>query len=77
MKDGLNELLLLAEEGMKWMDDAAQRFEEEAIQLDEPEKSKLGLLAAVYYERAAATTRSGSTTTAATTRSGSKRTEQT
>jgi hypothetical protein len=52
MKDGLNELSLLAEEGMKWMDDAAQRFEKEASQLDEPEKSKLGLLAAVYYERA-------------------------
>jgi len=52
MKDGLNELLLLAEEGMKWMGDAAQRFEEEANRLDEPKKSKLGLLAAVYYERA-------------------------
>jgi hypothetical protein len=30
----------------------AQRFEKEPSQLDEPEKSKLGLLAAVYYERA-------------------------
>jgi hypothetical protein len=31
MKDGLNELSLLAEEGMKWMDDAALRFESPAL----------------------------------------------
>lgn len=52
MRDGLNELLLLAEEDMKWLGDAARHFEEHASHLDEPKKSYMGLLAAVYRERA-------------------------
>ena len=51
MRDGF-ELLLLVEEDIKWLGDAAKRFDELASQLDEPEKSKWGLLAAVYQERA-------------------------
>ena len=53
MSDGLDELLLLAEEEIKWLHDAARHFEQEASQLVEPKKSSLGLLAAVYRERAA------------------------
>ena len=52
MRDGLSELLLLAEEDIKWLGDAAQHFEEEANRRDEPNKSHLALLAAVYRERA-------------------------
>ena len=52
VRDGLSELLLLAEEDIKWLGDAALRFEEMASQLHEPKKSHLGLLAAVYRERA-------------------------
>ena len=52
MRDGLNELLLLAEEDITWLGDAAKRFEEEASKREEPEKSTLRLLAAVYRERA-------------------------
>ena len=51
VRDGF-ELLLLAEEDITWLDSAARRFEEEASKLKEPEKSHLGLLAAVYRERA-------------------------
>jgi hypothetical protein len=52
VRNGLNDLFLVAEEDITWLGDAAKRFEEEASQLDEPEKSSLGLLAAVYRERA-------------------------
>jgi hypothetical protein len=52
VRNGLNDLLLVAEEDITWLGDAAKRFEEEASQLDEPQKSSLGLLAAVYRERA-------------------------
>ena len=53
MRDGLNELLLLAEEDINWLGNAAQHFEEHASQqVDEPRKLHLGLLAAVYRERA-------------------------
>ena len=52
MRDGLNELLLLAEEDIKWLGDAALRFEEMASQLHEPEKSNWGSRAAAYRERA-------------------------
>jgi hypothetical protein len=52
VRNGLNDLLLVAEEDITWLGGAAKRFEEEASQLDEPEKSSLGLLAAVYRERA-------------------------
>ena len=52
MRDGLNELLFLAEEDINWLGDAARHFEQEASRLDEPNKSHLGLLAAVYRERA-------------------------
>ena len=51
MRAGLNELLMLAEEDIKWLDDAAQRFEELASQLHEPEKSNWGSRAAAYRER--------------------------
>lgn len=50
MRDGF-ELLSLVEEDIQWLSDAAKRFDELASQLDEPEKSKWGLLAAVYQER--------------------------
>ena len=50
--NGFNDVLLVAKEDITWLGDAAERFEEEASQLGEPEKSTLGLLAAVYRERA-------------------------
>ena len=49
MRDGF-ELLLLVEEDTKWLGDAAKRFDELARQLGEPEKSRWGLLAAVYQD---------------------------
>jgi hypothetical protein len=53
VRERLNELSLLAEEDIEWLGDAAQRFEELASQLDEPEKSNWALLATAYRERAA------------------------
>jgi hypothetical protein len=52
VRNGRNALLLLAEEDIAWLADAAKRFEEQASLLDEPEKSNWGLLAVVYQERA-------------------------
>lgn len=52
MRNGFDELLLLAEEDIKWLDDAAQRFEELASQVDEPRKSDWDSHAAAYRERA-------------------------
>ena len=52
MKDGLNGALLLIEEDIKWLRNAAQHFENLTNQLGVAEQPKWALLAACYQERA-------------------------
>jgi hypothetical protein len=52
MEDLLKEVLAFAEGTGKWLNEAAQHFENLAAQLAEDEKPKWQLLAAVYRERA-------------------------
>ena len=52
MEDLLKEVLTFAEGTGRWLNEAAQHFENLAAQLAAEEKAKLHLLAAVYRERA-------------------------
>jgi hypothetical protein len=52
MSDLLNEVFSLMESDARWLNDAAQYFEDYANQLNDGEKPKWELLAAVYRERA-------------------------
>lgn len=52
MNEPLKETLSLAEGDARWLEDAAQYFEDYASQLSDAEKPKWQLLAAVYRERA-------------------------
>jgi hypothetical protein len=52
MNELLKEALSLAEGDARWLEDAAQYFEDYASQLSDAEKAKWQLLAAVYRERA-------------------------
>ncbi len=54
MNELLKEALSLAEGDARWLEDAAQYFEDYASQLSGEEKAKWQLLAAVYRERAQA-----------------------
>jgi hypothetical protein len=52
MEDLLKEVLTFAEGTARWLDEAAQHFENLAAQLAADERAKWHLLAAVYRERA-------------------------
>jgi hypothetical protein len=52
MNDRLKEVFSLVESDARWLNDAAQYFEDYASQLNDGEKAKWELLAAVYRERA-------------------------
>jgi len=52
MPQPLKEVLSLAESNARWLDDAAQHFEQFATRLHEVEKAQWELLATVYRERA-------------------------
>ena len=52
MEDLLKEVLTFAEGTGRWLNEAAQHFENLAAQLAAEEKAKWHLLAAVYRERA-------------------------
>jgi hypothetical protein len=52
MEDLLKEVLTFAEGTGRWLNEAAQHFENLAAQLAADEKAKWHLLAAVYRERA-------------------------
>ncbi len=54
MNELLKEALSQVEGDARWLDDAAQYFEDYASQLSEDEKAKWQLLAVVYRERAQA-----------------------
>ena len=52
MQQPLKDILSLAESNARWLDDAAQHFEQFASRLHEVEKAQWELLASVYRERA-------------------------
>jgi hypothetical protein len=52
MNDLVKEVFSLVESDARWLNDAAQYFEEYASELNDGEKAKWELLAAVYRERA-------------------------
>jgi hypothetical protein len=52
MNERLREVLSSAEVDAQWLDEAAQYFEAYASQLNDDERGKWQLLAAVYRERA-------------------------
>jgi hypothetical protein len=52
MQQPLKEVLSLAESNARWLDDAAQHFEQFAAQLRGIEKAQWELLAVVYREKA-------------------------
>jgi len=56
LEELLKEVLSFVEGDVRWWDEAAQHVEELASGLSEAERTKWGLLAAVYHERARAHT---------------------
>jgi hypothetical protein len=52
MQQPLKEILSLAESNATWLEDAAQHFEQVAVQFHDVEKAQWQLLATVYREKA-------------------------